>query len=74
MITMPAWVRLGPPMASTRKPITLAPVLRTIIGAVQVSRRHNRQCMPRAAVPRPVIPTFIAYDVLDVIGGGRRAR
>ena len=73
MITMPAWVRLGPPIASIRRPVTLVPVLWAIVGAVRVSRRHDLQCMPREAVPRPVIPTFIAYDVLDVIGGDRRA-
>jgi hypothetical protein len=74
MITMPAWVRLGPPIASIRRPVTLAPVLRAIVGAVRVSRQHDRQCVPREALPRPIIPNFIVYDVLDVIGGDRRAR
>jgi hypothetical protein len=74
MITMPAWVRLGPPIASTRRPVTLAPVLWAIVRAVRVLPQHDRQCMPREAVGRPVIPTFIVYDVLDVIGGDRRAR
>ena len=73
MITMPAWVRLGPPIASTRRPVTLAPVLRAIVRAVRVWQQHYLQCMPREAVRRPVIPTFIVYDVLDVIGGDRRA-
>ncbi len=73
MITMPAWVRLGPPIASTRRPVTLAPVLSAIVRAVRVWQRRDLQCMPREAVGRPVIPTFIVYDVPDVIGGDRRA-
>jgi hypothetical protein len=73
MITMPAWVRLGPPIASIRRPVTLAPVLWAIVRAVRVSQKHDLQCMPRGVVGRPVIPTFIVYDVLDVIGGDRRA-
>jgi len=73
MIAMPAWVRLGPPIASTRRPVTLAPVLSAIVRAVRVWQRRDLQCMPREAVGRPVIPTFIVYDVPDVIGGDRRA-
>jgi len=73
MITMPAWVRLGPPIASTRRPVTLAPVLSAIVRAVRVWQRRDLQCMPREAVGRPIIPTFIVYDVPDVIGGDRRA-
>ena len=72
MITMPAWVRPGPPIASTRRPVTLAPVLSAIVRAVRVWQRRDLQCMPREAVGRPVIPTFIVYDVPDVIGGTRR--
>ena len=37
LITMPAWVRLGLPIAYTRRPVTLAPVLWAIVGAVRRS-------------------------------------
>jgi len=73
MITMPAWVRLGPPIASTPKAGHAGAMLSAIGRAVRVWQRRDLQCMPREAVGRPVIPTFIVYDVPDVIGGDRRA-
>jgi len=50
MITMPAWVRLGPPIASTRRPVMLAPVLWAIVRAVRVlpQRDLGRQRPPGA--------------------------
>ena len=60
--------------ASTRKPATLASVMAALARALRVlhqPRLHRVQTTPSR---RPVVPTFIVYDVLDVIGTDRGSR
>lgn len=58
-------------IASVRKPATLAPVLDAMVWAFHTLRERHLHSIPTEAVRRPIVRTFIVYDVLDVIGGGR---
>jgi hypothetical protein len=57
--------------APARRPAWLVSALAAMVRALD--SRHAPDLAPEPTNPswQPRLPTFIAYDVLDVIGGGR---
>jgi hypothetical protein len=72
MITIP--IGAGPATVSTpaRRPPNLASLLSLAARALRVVLKRDVRPLPAEVVCRAVTPTFIVYDVLDVIGAGRR--
>ena len=62
-------MRRGP---AIREPATLAPMLAALARALHVLREPPLHSVSTRPNRRPSVPTFIVYDVLDVIGGNRR--
>jgi hypothetical protein len=60
--------------ASARKPTALASVVTAMARAFGVLHQPYSQALPTTPSHHPIVPTFIVYDVLDVIGAGRRLR
>jgi hypothetical protein len=52
--------------------ISLEPVLAAITRAARVLREPSLQCVHTKPGRSPSIPTFIVYDLPDVIGASRR--
>jgi hypothetical protein len=56
----------------TRKRLALVLVLAATARALRVLREPNLHSTPTRPGRRPIVLTFINYDVLDVIDPGRR--
>jgi hypothetical protein len=71
MITMALRARSVSRNASARKPATRAPILVAVARAFRVVPEPYPYSVTTSPGRRPSVPSFIAYDVLDVIGGRR---
>lgn len=72
MITIAIRARPMRPVPATRKSAILAPMLAALARALRVLQEPNLHSVSTRPSRCPSVPTFIVYDVLDMIGGGRR--